>query len=93
MTDEQRLVMGLLETFVVRGSERFECEHPNVFGCPNHGELARALVRPLPRVMRRGYEQLGFMLCPPEYWPIAFTVTERGKCLNAGREFQGEAWE
>ena len=69
------------------------CMHPNVFGCPNHGELARAMVRPLPRVVRGGLEQIPLFTAARENWSSGYTVTRRGHCAAYDLEFEGEAWE
>lgn len=55
-----------------------ECVHPNVFGCPNHGALARAMLR------RGVYDWWRSLLEPApladrEQWPCAMRVTKQGR--------------
>jgi hypothetical protein len=61
-----------------------KCGHPNVFGCPNHGEWARALARPLPRLLKQRHTQLPLISAPRECWPTEFVITDDGRAAIRG---------
>jgi len=71
------LLEHVIESSHVDGLTR--CGHANVFGCPNHGDFARALVSPLRRKVVANYEQQSLLFVPRECWPIPFLLTERGR--------------
>lgn len=58
-------------------SRSIRCRHPNVFGCPNHGRMARALIRArladLDQRPRRAAP-----LAPGVCWPTPFVLTAKG---------------
>jgi hypothetical protein len=82
---QMSLAEQLYDGQIVDGHVR--CLHANIFGCPNHGAMARAAARPLPRLVRHGYEQGSMLMAPPSCWPIGYVLTDRGRAANRGEWF------
>jgi hypothetical protein len=57
------------------------CGHPNVVGCPNHGDIARELVAALRYEFETG-RRVRFSWASHEDEPIPFVLTAKGRAEN-----------
>lgn len=59
------------------------CQAPNVFGCPNHGEAARAFRRWARDGVPVPHELVGRVSHSIDNYPVDYWLTEKGHAVTA----------